>query len=149
MNRAFAFAVGVVVAGVAAKLLAGSPGSPSVIHQLDAVGSDQQLVPLVPRPEWSATLLGISSPSYNVVLFAGSRLVHKVVLDSQRIGNVSPGQVYLFDSRDPSDLSTPIAFVSYGGSLSAINPSQVELNVRVTKGLLVQGYGMCTVLHGE
>jgi hypothetical protein len=151
MNRASAFVVGVVVAGVAAKLLAGNPSSPVAIQYLDARGEDWQLMPLGPRPEWKATFYSRTygqwgNNSTPQVLFAGSRLVHKVVLDSDPSGNF--GEIYLYDSSDPSDTSTPITSFRYLGDRGA-NPSQVELNVRVTKGLTVAGWGRATVLHGE
>lgn len=147
MNRAFVFAAGVVVAGVTARLLAGSPSSPGVIHYLDAIGDDRQLVPLITRPEWSATVVKSHVNDVGRVIHVGPRLVHKVVLDTW---NASYSNAWIYDSNDPSDLSTPITFLSSYVNAGAV-ASQVELDVRVTKGVLVvaSAGGACTVLHGE
>lgn len=151
MNRVFAFAIGVVVAGVGAKLLAGSPIALNAIQSVDARGEDWQITPLVPRPEWTATMYAKTSYQWSMnatpqVLVTGSRLVHKIVLDADTNSNF--GIIYVYDSNNPSDLSMPITSFRYVGDRGA-NPSQVELDVRVTKGLMVGGWGSCTVLHGE
>ncbi len=150
MNRAYAFAAGVVVAGVGVSLFAGNPNPPAgpigpTMVSLDAISEklDRQLA-LLTRPEWKAT---VTTNAVAQVIHVGPTLVHKVIADSMAgVGGVAT----IYDSADPSDRSTPIVTLStytIGGALN----TQAELDVRVTKGVLVIGLsgGAVTVVHGN
>lgn len=149
MNRAYAFAAGIVTAGVAASLFAGNPNPPagpigptmvSLEHIAERLEAQSQL--LQPK-EWSSKVVG---PSATVVVRTGGALVHKV-----GVSGSTYGQAMIFDAASTSDRSTPIAVLNVSGGNDGTLNAEIELSVRVTKGIMVEGAsnGWTTVLYGD
>jgi hypothetical protein len=145
MNRAYAFAVGVLVAGVGATLFAGNPSPPAgpiepTMVSLSELAEkiDQQQAATQSR-EWKASAFG--GGGFHAAL-VGRALVHKVAISGV-------GFATFYDAASPDDQSTPIASLSVS---SALPNAELELSVRVTKGLVIFNGGpncLTTVLHAD
>jgi hypothetical protein len=146
MNCVYAFAAGIVTAGVAASLFAGNPNPPvgpigPTMVSLDQIAQklDAQTQLLQPKVWRSAV---VTSPG-SFVVRTGGALVHKFALSG------GSGTSILYDAATPDDRTTPIGVLTVY-ALSQ-NTAEIELSVRVTKGIMIENnYGRgVTVLYAD
>jgi hypothetical protein len=139
MNRAYAFAAGVVVAGAAASLFAGNPNPPAgpigptmlTLDQLGGMLEYQQRLLALGLREWESAVVSQAPGAGRV--FTGGGVVNLV----HAIAPAGNGVVKLYDAIDGSDKTTPIGSVYVGSCCNAPFNASLQLGVRVTKGLWV------------
>jgi hypothetical protein len=141
MNRAYAFAVGVVVAGVGATLFAGNPNPPAGPIGPTMVSLDQ----IAGMVEYQSRLLALSLRSWDSsvvdggaasVVFTGAAEIN--LMHAAAFGGT--GTVMIYDADNPSDRSKPIGAVAAGTCCGYPLNAALPLSVRVSKGLVVEAF---------
>jgi hypothetical protein len=144
MNRAYAFAAGVVVAGVGVSLFAGNPNPPAGPIGPTMVTLDQlaeMIVAQTSKP-WKSRVLEVASPvSYPIPrrqMFVGPGAVKSitVITESSAFGSTS-GIWTLYDAASIDDLSTPIGALYASNSGTALINVTLDLDATVTNGLMI------------
>lgn len=136
----YAFATGVVVAGLAASRFAGNPNPPAgpigpTMLTLDQSGGmlehQQRLLALGLR-EWESTVVQWG-PSPRTAVFVGGGVVNRV----HAIAPAGFGVVQLYDSDSSTDKGAPIASVYLSSFTGGPQNVTLERGVRVRRGLWI------------
>lgn len=144
MNRVYAFAGGIVTAGVAASLFAGNPNPPAgpigptmvTLDELAGLVASQS-----PKP-WKSRVISIPAPvTFPIAprqVFTGPGVVRSMSVITYSSSTGATGGVwYLYDAASIDDLSTKIgAFVASNGTGSNQNAA-LNLESTVEKGLVI------------